>query len=71
MHVVFMLIPMLHNTGRQQHGQILEQLATIAESGQLRPVRDETQYTLSQAIEAHARLQSGQAMGKVAIENNL
>ncbi|MEO0375689.1 MAG: zinc-dependent alcohol dehydrogenase family protein [Cyanobacteria bacterium P01_A01_bin.17] len=69
LHVVFMLIPMMHNFKREQHAEILRSLAQIVESGGLRPVLDEEQYSLEQAGQAHAHLESGQAMGKVVIEN--
>ncbi len=69
LHVVFMLIPMLHNFKREQHGGILRDLAQIVESGGLKPVLDEERYGLEQAGQAHARLESRQAMGKVVIEN--
>ncbi len=67
LHVVFMLIPMLHNYGRKVHGEILRTLADIVDAGGLRPVLDDTRFSLDQAGEAHARLESGQAMGKVVI----
>ncbi|KAI9134219.1 zinc-dependent alcohol dehydrogenase family protein [Acaryochloris sp. CCMEE 5410] len=69
LHVVFMLIPMLHNYKREQHGEILRSIAQIVESGGLKPVLDEKRYALEQAGQAHARLESRQAMGKVVIEN--
>jgi len=69
LHVVFMLIPMLHNFNREAHAEILRQLARIVEAGALTPVLDETNFTLAEANDAHARLESGQAMGKVVIEN--
>ena len=69
LHVVFMLIPMLHNMKREEHGEILCALAQIADAGGLKPVLDEERYSLEQAGQAHARLESGQAMGKVVIEN--
>jgi NADPH:quinone reductase len=69
LHVVFMLIPMLHNFKREQHAEILRDLTRICESGGLKPVLDEEQFTLEQAGQAHARLESGRAMGKVVIEN--
>ncbi|MEM1451072.1 MAG: zinc-dependent alcohol dehydrogenase family protein [Planctomycetota bacterium] len=69
LHVVFMLIPMLHDVGRESHGEILRELARIAEAGALRAVLDETNHSLVEAGAAHARLQSGQAMGKVVVEN--
>lgn len=70
LHVVFMLIPMLHNFKREQHAQILSTLAQIVDSDGLMPVLDEMQYSLAQAGDAHARLESRQAMGKVVIEND-
>lgn len=68
LHVVFMLIPMIYNLGREQHGHILSELAAIAEAGNLHPVLDEPRFTLAEAGEAHARLSSGQAMGKVVVD---
>ncbi len=68
LHVVFMLIPMIHNHGREQHGEILRKLAEIVDAGALKPVLDEQHFTLEQVGDAHARLASGQAMGKVVIE---
>ncbi|MCR9119071.1 MAG: zinc-dependent alcohol dehydrogenase family protein [bacterium] len=69
LHVVFMLIPMLHNHKREEHAEILSKLSQIVESGGLKPVLDETRFSLNEAGDAHARLESGKAMGKVVIEN--
>ena len=69
LHVVFMLIPMLHNFKREQHAEILRDLASIVESGALTPVLDEKQFSLAEADQAHARLESGEGMGKVVIVN--
>ena len=67
LHVVFMLIPMLHQVKREEHAQILSELTAIVEAGELTPVLDDRSYSLAQAGEAHARLASGEAMGKVVI----
>jgi len=69
LHVVFMLIPMLHNFKREAHAEILRNLAQIAESGGLKPVLDENSYSLEEVGAAHARLESGKGMGKVVVEN--
>lgn len=69
LHVVFMLIPMLHDHGREAHGAILRSLAQIVEAGGLQPVLDETSYSLEEVGKAYARLESGRAMGKVVVEN--
>jgi NADPH2:quinone reductase len=67
LHVVFMLIPMLHNIGRKQHGLILEELAKIVDAKHLIPVLDEQSFSLEQVAQAHARLESGKAIGKVVV----
>jgi NADPH2:quinone reductase len=67
LHVVFMLIPMLHDMKREEHGRILSELTKIAEAGELTTVLDEQSFSLQEAGNAHARLASGQAMGKVVI----
>ncbi len=68
LHVVFMLIPMLHDHQRAAHGEILAKLAEIADAGALKPVLDEQRYTLAEVGKAYDRLTSGQAIGKVVIE---
>ncbi len=70
LHVVFMLIPMLHNFRREDHAKILEELAKIVDAGGLKPVLDENQYSLDEVGQAYARLESRKAMGKVVVENN-
>jgi alcohol dehydrogenase len=67
-HVVFMLIPMLYDHKREEHGAILTKLAKIADAGALKPLLDETQFGIEQIGKAHDRLTSGQAMGKVVVE---
>ena len=69
LHVVFMLIPMLHNFRREQHGEILRSIAKIAEAGDLKPLIDEQQFSLNNVGKAYARLESRNAIGKVVIEN--
>ena len=69
LHVVFMLIPMLHNHKREEHGEILKHIAKIVEEGGLKPILDEQQFSLEEAGKAHAHLESGKAIGKVVIEH--
>ncbi len=71
LHVVFMLIPMLHDVRRETHGEILRNLSEIVEAGGLVPVLDESRYSLEDTGLAHARLESGRAMGKVVIANEI
>jgi len=67
LHVVFMLIPMLHNHKREQHADILTKIAEIVDAGKLQPIVDEQHFTLSEVGKAHDRLSSGKALGKVVV----
>lgn len=66
-HVVFMLIPMFYNHKHEQHGQILAELAKIADAGKLTPILDEEVFSLEQVGQAHDKLESGKSIGKVVI----
>ncbi len=68
LHVVFMLIPMLYNHKREDHGAILSKLAEIVDAGALKPLLDEQEFGLKDVGKAHDRLSSGQAIGKVVVE---
>jgi len=67
LHVVFMLIPMIHDFRRSDHGAILSELRDIADAGALRPLLDETEFGLKDVGKAYSRLSSGKATGKVVI----
>ncbi len=69
LHVVFMLIPMIYNQKRADHGKILQHLKEIAEMGHLTPIVDAQTFPLEDAMKAHLHLESGKAIGKVVIEN--
>jgi len=69
LHVVFMLIPMLHNYNREDHQSILNSITEITEAGKYNPVLDASNFSLEQIGEAHARLESGGAIGKVVVQN--
>lgn len=68
LHVVFMLIPMIHNYQRYEHHRILTQLSEIIDGGAVKPLLDEKQFSLAEVGAAYERLSSGQAMGKVVVE---
>lgn len=67
-HVVFMLIPMIYDHKREEHGAILTKLSEIADAGALKPLLDEKQFNLAEVGDAYDCLSSGQAMGKVVVE---
>lgn len=68
LHVVFMLIPMLHDVKREVHGEILKTLANIIDAGKLTPVVDDQRFALEDVGKAHDLLTSGKSLGKVVIE---
>jgi NADPH2:quinone reductase len=67
LHVVFMIIPLLYNKGRERHGEILRDLTRLVESGKIKPLCDPRRFSFADAAEAHAWLQSGNAVGKVVL----
>ena len=69
LHVVFMLIPMLHDFRRERHGDILRSIAKIVEAGNVKPLLDDTEFSLENVGAAYARLESKNAIGKVVVEN--
>ncbi|WP_077752202.1 zinc-dependent alcohol dehydrogenase family protein [Shewanella psychrophila] len=66
-HSVLMLIPMVEGINRQSHGEILTQIAKLVDSGAIIPLLDESDFTIWQVADAHARLESGAAVGKIAL----
>ena len=71
LHLVFMLIPMLHNVGRSHHGEILSQLTKLVDEGKVHPLLDSKSFSFSEVAAAHNRAESGQAIGKVTLEQSL
>lgn len=71
LHAVFMLIPLLHGIGMARHGAILRELATLVDAGRVRPLIDEHRFGFTEVAAAHRFLESGQAVGKVVLVNDL
>ena len=69
LRVVFMLLPMLHDSGREQHGAILREAASLMESGRIRIHQAERSFSFSEVDEAHRYLDSHQAVGKISLVN--
>jgi NADPH2:quinone reductase len=65
---VFTLLPMLTGKGRGHHGEIMREATKLVEAGKLTPLVDERRFTLETAVEAHALVESGRALGKVVVE---
>ena len=67
LHVVFMLIPLLHNLGRDHHGNILRRIASLVDENKLKPLIDEHKFTVADIAAAHKYLESGAAIGKIVV----
>ncbi|MGQ0800694.1 MAG: zinc-dependent alcohol dehydrogenase family protein [Pseudomarimonas sp.] len=68
LHVVFMLIPLIHDIGREAHGKIMQEVAALVDGGQLKPLIDPEEFTLDRLSDAHAKLEAGKALGKLVID---
>ena len=68
LHVVFMLIPMLHNLGRERHGQILTDLARLVDKGLVHPLIDPRSFSFEQVAAAHRYWETGEAIGKIVLK---
>lgn len=68
LHVVYMLLPMMYDVGRERHGQILRHVAAAADRGELTPLVDSV-HDLPDVARAHDRVDSGQAVGKVLVRS--
>ena len=68
LHLVYMLLPMLFGINRSYHGEILSKIAQLVEEGQVRPLIDGKSFTIADVADAHARAESGEAIGKIVRE---
>lgn len=67
LHVVYMLIPMIHDFGATRHAEILQAMTKLADQGQVKAVVDSV-FPLEQVADAHRKLESKTAMGKVVVQ---
>lgn len=65
---VFTLLPMLTGNHRAHHGEILEEITRLVETGRLEPLMDARRYTLDTALEAHEEVAAGRARGKIVVD---
>lgn len=68
LHLVFVLFPTLHDIGRAAHGEILQKVAALVDSGAVRPLLDPRRFRLADAGDAHRCVETGKPLGKVVIE---
>lgn len=68
LHLVYRLIPILYGIGRVRQGEILKQIARLVDAGQVQPLLDARVFNFSEIAQAHQRAESGQALGKVVLQ---
>ena len=66
--VTFMLLPLITGVGRGRHGDILRELTTCVENGDVKPLLDPEVFKIPDVGAAHAKLEAGKAIGKIALE---
>jgi len=69
LHVVFMLIPILKNQYREQHGNILNKITELVENGKIKPLLHDEEFSFEEVGLAHECWESGQSIGKISIGN--
>lgn len=67
LHVVFTLIPIVKDIGREEHGKILSKVAQIANQGKIKPLMDPNSFSLAQISAAHELMESGKGRGKIVV----
>jgi NADPH2:quinone reductase len=65
---VFTLLPLLTGEGRAHHGEILAQVASMVDAGQVVPKVDPRRFALGEVEAAHQALIDRSAVGKVVVD---
>ncbi|WP_312098744.1 zinc-dependent alcohol dehydrogenase family protein [Niallia sp.] len=69
LHVTFMLLKLLDEAKRFEHGNILRHITAVVEENCLKPVLDKKTFSFEEVGEAHDYLESGKAVGKIILVN--
>ncbi|WP_122089387.1 zinc-binding dehydrogenase [Halalkalicoccus subterraneus] len=69
--VVLVILPILRDAWHDRLGDELHEIAELVDDGALEPLVDERRHGFSEAEEAHRRLEEGDAVGKIVLENDL
>ncbi|SFI15105.1 NADPH2:quinone reductase [Tindallia magadiensis] len=71
LHVVFLLLPLISDEGREKMGENLSKIADLAEEGRIKPMLHKVIYGFSEVKEAHQLLEKGKHIGKISLLNDL
>ena len=70
LHVVFMLLPILRNKGRENHGRILDKITSLVEQQKIEPLIHTQRFSFEEVGQAHQCWESGRAIGKIVLESS-
>ncbi len=68
LHVIFMLVPMLTDIGLERHGEIMQRIASLVDNARIKPLIDDSRFSLAAIDAAHKHVTTGKAKGKVVID---
>jgi NADPH:quinone reductase len=69
LHVIFSIIPLLHNEGKEEQQRILQSLAEVVDSGKVKPLLDPEVFTFARVNEAYDYMEHEKKYGKVVVYN--
>lgn len=64
-----MLLPILRNTRRESHGEILNKISDLIEQSKIKPLLHEQRFSFEEVGRAHECWEAGNAIGKIVLEN--
>lgn len=68
---IFIVLPVLTNTARNEMGNILNEMKKMIEAGNLTIYKDKTEFNFSEIVEAHKYYEAGDTTAKIALINDL
>lgn len=68
---IFMVLPVITNANRYEIGNILNEMKSLIEAGELRILKDKEEFKFSEIVKAHEYYESGKATGKILLINDL
>ncbi len=68
LHVIFRSISLLHGIGMDDQPRLLKALCDLLEQGKVKPLLDTQRFKFTQIGDAHRRIESGEAVGKILLE---
>lgn len=70
LHVVFIATPLVHGTDFEVQMNAVDAMASLVGDGYIRPLLDDELYAFEDVAKAHAKVESGTAIGKVGLVNS-